>query len=73
MNTASKCLAHMIGYWDPEFEPIEHRRDCGLLMMYGDSLSSLSLVSVYSWGISLFSLAHGGHVHFAFKCIFAII
>ena len=35
-------------------------------MRYGDSLSSLSLASLYSGGISLFSLAHGrpggGHV-----------
>ena len=28
-------------------------------MIYGNSLSSLSLVSLYSGGISLFSLAHG--------------
>lgn len=28
-------------------------------MTYGDSLSSLSLASSYSGGISLFSLAHG--------------
>ena len=33
-------------------------------MRYGDSLSSLSLASSHSGGISLFSLAHGsgGHV-----------
>ena len=28
-------------------------------MRYGDSLSSVSLASAYSGGISLFSLAHG--------------
>ena len=35
------------------------RRDRGLLMIYGDSLSSLSMASSYSGGIPLFSLAHG--------------
>ena len=38
----------MIGYWDPEFEP--SIKDRGLLMRYGDFLSSLSLASSYSWG-----------------------
>ena len=32
-------------------------------MIYGDSLSSLSLVSSHSGGISLFSLAHGSEGH----------
>ena len=48
----------MIGCWDPEFEPsVEKIVDYP--MMYGNSLSSLSLASSLSGGISLFSQAHG--------------
>ena len=55
VKTASKCLARMTGCWDPEFEPsIEEIVDS---MIYGDSLSLLSLASSHSRGISLFSLA----------------
>ena len=44
--------------WDPEFEPsVEEIVDYP--MMYGDSLSSLSLASSLSGGVSLFSCAHG--------------
>ena len=53
----------MTGCWDPEFEPsVEEIVDYP--MIYGDSLSSLSLASAHSGGISLYSLAHGsgGHV-----------
>ena len=58
VTTASKCLACMTGYWDPEFEPsVEEIME--ISMTYGDSLSSLSLVSSPSGGISLFSQAHG--------------
>ena len=52
MKTASKCLAHMTECWDPEFEPsVEEIVDYP--MIYGDSLSSLSLASSLSGGISL--------------------
>ena len=48
----------MTGYWDTEFEPsVEEIVD--YRMIYGDSLSSLSLASSLSGGISLFSRAHG--------------
>ena len=58
VKTASKCLACMTGCWDPEFEPsVEEIVDYP--MIYGDSLSSLSLASSLSGGISLFSRAHG--------------
>ena len=48
VKTASKYLARMTGYSDPEFEPSVYRRDRGLAMTYGDSHSSLSLVSSHS-------------------------
>ena len=51
----------MTGCSDPEFEPsVEEIVD----YRYGDFLSSLSLASSHSGGISLYSLAHGsgGHV-----------
>ena len=44
VKTISKCLAHMKS---PEFA----RRDHGLLMRYGNSLSLLSLASLYTGGI----------------------
>ena len=57
MKTASKCLAHMTGCWDPEFEPgVDSAEEIvDYPMIYGDSLSSLSLASSLSGGISLFS------------------
>jgi hypothetical protein len=59
VKAVSKCLAPMKGGWDPEFEPsVEEIVD--LSMRYGDSLSSLSLVSSYTEGISLFYLRLGG-------------
>ena len=57
MKTASKCLARMTGCWNPEFEPsVEEIVDYP--MIYGDSLSSLSLASSLSGGISLYSVEH---------------
>ena len=49
LNTASKCLARMTGYWDPEFEPsIEEIVIKLSMIIYGDSLSSLPLASSHS-------------------------
>ena len=50
------CLAHTTGCWDPEFEPsIEEIMDYP--MIYGDSLSSLSLASLLSGGFP-YSVKH---------------
>ena len=50
VKTVSKCLACMKACWGPEFEPSVEEIMHGLSMRYGDSLSSLSLVSSHSGG-----------------------
>ena len=50
---------HELEFFVKHVRVISAVQPCGLSMIYGDSLSSLSLVSELSGGISLYSLAHG--------------
>ena len=61
VKTASKCIARMTGCWF-ESSSESYRRDHGLSMIYGDSLSSISLAIWGGW-IS-YSVEHmAGEVH----------